>query len=387
LLECTRTHPIVPPPRNSGIRLGRILGIPIYLHTSWFIIFALITFSLRAQFVMQHPGWSPAQYWALGIITSVLFFASVVFHELCHSVVAMHYRIPVQSITLFVFGGVSRIEREAATARQEFNIAIVGPLSSLALAASFWLASRYAPGGAMVALVTHWLAQINLVLALFNLVPGFPLDGGRVLRGVAWGVTRNFTRATHIASTAGKIFAFFLIIVGVWQALSGQVVNGVWLAFIGWFLLEAARESYAQVAIRSTLTGVHAQDIMSRDIPTVPSSMTLEEYMHEVLRSGRRCHVVMSAGTPVGLVTLASARTVPREEWHSASVQSVMIPPDHIHFADPSEEALKILERMQTEDVNQMPVISQGQIVGMISRDTILRVLQTRLQAGHLAES
>ena len=374
------------PARNSGIRLGRILGIPIYLHASWFIIFALITLSLRAQFTSQHPGWTPAQYWTLGIITSVLFFASVVFHELCHSAVAIHYRIPVQSITLFVFGGLARIERDPSNARQEFNIAIAGPISSLFLAGSFWLVSRYVPGGEMVRAVAHWLAQINLILALFNLVPGFPLDGGRVLRGVAWGITGNFTRATQIASTSGKFFAYFMIIVGVWQALGGNVMGGLWLAFIGWFLLEAARESIAQVAIRSTLTGVRAEDIMSHDIPTVPSGMTLEEYVHEVLRTGRRCHIVMSSGTPVGLVTLHSARAVPREQWQSASVQSVMMPPDSIHSASPDEPALKVLERMQAEDVNQMPVISGGQIMGMISRDTILRVLQTRLQAGPLAE-
>lgn len=375
------------PARNSGILLGRVLGIPIYLHASWFIIFALITFSLRTQFAAQHPHWTPPQSWALGFVTSVLFFASVVFHELCHSMVARHYRIAVGSITLFVFGGLARMEREPSSPRQEFSIAIAGPLSSLFLAGSFWLASRYAPGGEMVMSVARWLAEINLILALFNLVPGFPLDGGRVLRGVAWGITGNFARATQIASTAGKFFAYFMIIAGAWQALSGNVMGGLWWAFIGWFLLEAARESVAQVAIRSTLASVRAEDIMSRDIPTVPSGMTLEEYVHEVLRTGRRCHIVTSAGTPVGLVTLHSSRAVPREEWNSASVQSVMLPPDHIHSVSPADLALKVLDRMQAEDINQMPVISEGQIVGMISRDTILRVLQTRLQSGHLAES
>lgn len=375
------------PARNSGMLLGRVLGIPIYLHASWFIIFALITLSLRTQFAAQHPQWTPPQSWTLGFITSVLFFASVVFHELCHSMVARHYRIPVGSITLFVFGGLARMEREPASPRQEFSIAIAGPLSSLFLAGSFWLASRYVPGGEMVTSVALWLAEINLILALFNLVPGFPLDGGRVLRGVAWGITGDFARATQIASTAGKFFAYFMIIAGAWQALSGNVMGGLWWAFIGWFLLEAARESVAQVAIRSTLATVRAEDIMSRDIPTVPSGMTLEEYVHEVLRTGRRCHIVTSAGTPVGLVTFHSARTVPREEWHSASVRSVMLPPDRIHSVSPADLALKVLERMQAEDINQMPVISEGQIVGMISRDTILRVLQTRLQSGHLAPS
>lgn len=375
------------PAASSGMRLGRILGIPIFLHASWFIIFALITFSLRAQFAVQHPGWTPAQYWGLGIVTSLLFFASVVFHELCHSVVAIHYKIPVQSITLFVFGGVSRIESEPSSAKQEFNIAIAGPLSSLFLAGAFWLVWRYDGGGEMVKLVAFWLAEINLILAVFNLVPGFPLDGGRVLRGLAWGITGNFARATQIATTAGKFFAYLLILAGVWQLFRGNAIGGLWWAFIGWFLLEAARESYAQVAIRSTLSGVSAQDIMSRDIPTVTSDISIEEYMHEVLRTGRRCHIVTSAGNPVGMVTLHAARAVPREQWHMTSVQSVMLPPDRMQTASPGDPALSVLERMQAADINQMPVITEGQIVGMISRDTILRVFQTRLQAGHLAQT
>jgi Zn-dependent protease len=182
------------PAHAPGILIGRVFGIPIYLHPSWFIIFLLITLSLRTQFTSQHPGWTAAQHWMLGILTSVLFFASVVFHELSHSVVARHYRIPVDSITLFVFGGLSRIERDPTSGRQEFNIAIAGPLSSLFLAACFWLVARYFHGSEMISAASRWLWEINLMLALFNLVPGFPLDGGRVLRGIAWG-SREISRA------------------------------------------------------------------------------------------------------------------------------------------------------------------------------------------------
>ena len=374
------------PAQGSGIRIGEIFGIPIYLHPSWFIIFLLITLSLRTQFTSQHPGWSNAQHWALGIITSVLFFASVVFHELSHSIVALRYRIPVKSITLFVFGGVSSIERDAANARQEFNIAIAGPLSSLFLAGCFWLVSHYWHGNEMVSSAAMWLAGINLLLGLFNLVPGFPLDGGRILRGITWGVTGDFAKATRIASNAGRIFAYVMILIGVWEALNGNWVGGLWTAFIGWFLLSAAQESIAQVTIRNTFTGVRAEDIMTRDIPTVPRDISLEEYLQEVLRTGRRCHIVTGAGRPVGLVTLHAVRTVPREEWGVTSIQAVMLPLDKLHSASPDEPALGVLERMQSEDINQMPVISDGQIVGMIGRDSILRALQTRLQVGHLAE-
>jgi Zn-dependent protease len=374
------------PAQGSGIRIGAIFGIPIYLHPSWFIIFLLITLSLRTQFTSQHPGWSNAQHWALGIITSALFFASVVFHELSHSIVALRYRIPVKSITLFVFGGVSSIERDASSAKQEFNIAIAGPLSSLFLAGCFWLVSHYWHGNEMVSSAAMWLAGINLLLGLFNLVPGFPLDGGRILRGITWAITGNFAKATQIASNAGRIFAYLMILIGVWEALNGNWVGGLWTAFIGWFLLSAAQESIAQIAIRNTFTGVRAEDIMSRDIPTVARDISLEEYLHEVLRTGRRCHIVTGAGRPVGLITLHAVKNIPREDWGSTSIQAVMLPLDKLHAASPDEPAMGVLERMQSEDINQMPVIADGQIVGMIGRDSILRALQTRLQVGHLAE-
>jgi Zn-dependent protease/CBS domain-containing protein len=373
------------PSPSTGIRLFSVWGIPIYLHVSWFIIFALITLSLAKQFTSLHPGWTQTQHYALGIITSVLFFASVVFHELSHSFVALRYQIPVKSITLFVFGGLAGIGREPDNARQEFNIAIAGPLSSLFLAGCFWLVAHFFHGDDMVVAAAGWLAWINTLLAVFNLVPGFPLDGGRVLRGIAWGITGNFERATKIAANAGKAFAYVMILIGVWQALNGNWVGGLWTAFIGWFLLSAAQESYAQVAIRSTLNGVRAADVMSQDVPTVTRDMSLEEYVHEVLRTGVLTHIVIGAGKPVGLVSLQAARTVPRNEWATNSVQAVMLPIERIQWAKPDEPALAVLERMQKEDIAQMPVAADGNIVGMISRDGILRVLQTRLQIGHLA--
>jgi Zn-dependent protease/predicted transcriptional regulator len=386
LLKSEAGKQMAQPAQGSGVRIGRIMGIPVYLHSSWFLIFFLITLTLGTQFTAQHPGWTQREHWILGIVTSLLFFASLVFHELSHSAVALHYRIPVQSITLFVFGGLARIGREPSSAKQEFNIAIAGPLASIFLSGCFWLVSHEFRANELVLAASVWLCRINLFLALFNLVPGFPLDGGRILRAMAWGVTKDFTKATWIASTAGKAFAYFMIAFGIFVALKGNWVNGLWIAFIGWFLRDAAQESYAQVAIRSTLTGVRAADIMSQDVPTVARDISLEEYVHEVLRTGRRCHIVTGSGTPVGLVTLHAVRTAPREEWANTSIQAVMLPIDRIQWASPEEPVLGVLERMQSVDINQMPVISDGHIVGMIARDTILRVLQTRIQAGRLAE-
>jgi Zn-dependent protease/predicted transcriptional regulator len=370
---------------ESGIPLGRTFGIPIYLDASWFILFLLIAVTLAIQFRSQHPHWTTAQQWILGAVTSLLFLASLLFHELSHSIVAKHYKIPVQSITLFVFGGLSRIARDPANAKQEFNVAVAGPLSSFFLAGCFWVIWRYVSAGEMVHTAAYWLAWSNGLLALFNLLPGFPLDGGRVLRGIVWGLTKDFTRATRVAAMSGKFFAYAMIAIGLWQALNGNWVGGLWLAFIGWFLLSAAQESYAHVALRNMLSGVRAHDIMTTDVPTVPRNMSIEEYVQEVFRTGRRCHVVVAGNEPVGLITLATARSVARDEWQSTAIQAVMLPVDKIHWATPEEPALGVLQRMQTQDINQMPVISDHHIVGMISRDTILRVLQTRLQLGQSA--
>lgn len=370
----------------SGIRIGRILNIPIYLHPSWYIIFALITFLVGTQFKEQHPSWSPSQHWALGIITSILFFASVVTHELGHSVIALRYKMPVQSITLFVFGGLARIDREPSSARQEFNIAIAGPFTSFLLAGVFYLITRIHGASEMVIATATWLWQINFTLAAFNLVPGFPLDGGRVFRALVWGATKDFAKATRYAARSGQVIAYLMIFGGIAQFVSGNKIGGLWMAFIGWFLLQAAQESYAQVTIRSALAGIHAGDVMSHDISSIGRENSIEDYVHEVLRTGRRCHVVTNGEVPVGLITLDSARHVDRDEWANTSIQAAMMPLDKIHWAQPAEPVLNVLERMQREDINQMPVLDGGHIVGMIARDTILRALQTRLQAAHLAE-
>ncbi len=368
----------------SGTRIGRILGIPIYLHASWFIIFALITFSLAKQFAYQHKHWSDAQHWAVGLLTSVLFFGSVLFHELSHSVVALRYRIPVISITLFIFGGVARIGKEPESAKQEFNIAIAGPLGSYFLSGVFWLVARVFPSSEMMGALAGWLMQINFVLATFNLVPGFPLDGGRILRAIIWGLTKDYPRSSRIAAASGQWIAYGMIFIGIWRALTGNFVDGLWLAFIGWFLLTAAQESYAQVAIRGALEGLYAADIMSRELPTIERAISLEDYSHEVLRTGRRCHLVISDGALLGLMTVHLLNRVPREEWAATSVQAGMIQREEIRWARPEDPVLVLLERMSNEDINQMPVVADGAVVGMVTRETILRVVRARVELGRL---
>jgi Zn-dependent protease len=416
--------------RASGLLIGRIFGIPIFIDPSWLVIFAIITWSLGVQFTQQHPQWNPVQHWSVGAATSFLFFASILFHELAHSVVAHFYKIRVDSITLFVFGGVARITKEAPSALQEFNIAVAGPVSSLFLSGAFYLLTLRFPYGSMVGALATWLWEINLTLALFNLLPGFPLDGGRIFRAIVWGITKNYNRATKIAGASGKLIAYGMMIFGTWAAFSTKQAGPLWYVFIGWFLLNAAKESVAQVTIRETLTGLRAADVMSQEIPTIARDISLEEYSHEVLRTGRRCHLVTTGDRLVGMMNVHTLNTVPREEWLHLSVQAVMIPRDKILWATPQEPLLGLLERLLINDINQMPVVtetelaspdgagdsqpvtpsaaastveaelgiepggpdptvadhfvptSNAQIIGMISRDSILRVMRTRAEVG-----
>jgi Zn-dependent protease len=375
---------------RTGIKIATILGIPIYVDASWVFVFALITYTIGQQFAQLHPQWTGAQHWTLGVLTSLLFFSSVIFHELAHSIVAQHYKIRVISITLFLFGGLARIERDPSKAIQEFNIAIAGPLASGFLAGGFFAVTLLFPYSQMTGALATWLWQTNAALAVFNLLPGFPLDGGRIFRAIVWGATKNFVKATRVAGASGKIIAYVMILCGAWGAFNGYVQQGLWIAFIGWFILNAAQESVAQVAMRATLAGLSAADVMSHEVPTVDGHITLEDYGAEVLRTGRRCHLVLSNDRLAGMMNVHTLNAVPREEWAHNSVQSAMIPREKVLWTSPEEPLLRLLERLLNSDINQMPVVSgdadgSAQIVGMISRDSILRVIQTRSELGPLA--
>jgi Zn-dependent protease/predicted transcriptional regulator len=376
------------PVRTTGFRIARILGIPIYLDASWLLIFGLITYSLAMTFRELHPQWTSTEHWTIGILTSILFFSSVLFHELAHSVVALHYKIPVHSITLFIFGGIARIGREPSGPLQEFNIAIAGPLASFFLAGMFAVVAVVFAFDQMVGALAGYLAWTNLILGAFNLAPGFPLDGGRIFRAIIWGIIKSFSRATLIAGASGRLVAYMMMAIGGYQAFfKNEWSSGLWLGVIGLYLLNAAQESIAQVTIRETLAGLRAADVMNHEVPTVGGHITLEEYGAEVLRTGRRCHLVMSDDRLVGMMNVHTLNSVPRQEWAHNSVQSAMIPREKILWTSPDESLLTLLERLLSADVNQMPVVSgtgedAPQIVGMITRDSILRVMQTRTELG-----
>ena len=384
-------------PQAQGIRIGRILGIPIFLDVSWLLVFALFTWSLYSQFTADaRLHWGATEKWTVALITSVLFFGSVVFHELAHSVIAQRYKIKVLSITLFLFGGLARIGREPSNPIQEFNIAIAGPIASGFLAIVFYGLMISIPSE-MVRNAAGILAYLNGTLAVFNLLPGFPLDGGRIFRALVWGVTKDFSRATRVAGASGRLIAYLMIALGILSFIAGREpgssfewvsrYGGPWLAFVGWFLLVAAQASVAQVTIRETLGGLTAADVMSHEVPTIPGNMSLPEYSSEVLRTGRRIHIVTMDDRLVGLMNVAALNTVPRDEWDMNSVQAVMVPREKILWASPQEPLQRVLERLMAADVNQMPVVSQSDdgaahIIGMITREGILRVIQTRSELG-----
>jgi Zn-dependent protease/predicted transcriptional regulator len=379
-------------PRGAGLKIGRVLGIPIYLHSSWFLIFALITYSYAGEMAVSHAEWSDTQRWSVGILASLLFFGSLLFHELSHSVVALHYRIPVASITLFIFGGVARITREPDSAGQEFQIAAAGPLSSYLLAGFFFLLTIVTPNGTVLHTLGETLAWINVGLATFNLLPGFPLDGGRIFRSIVWGITKNYTRSTRIAARSGQGIAYGMMGLGLFMAVrayssGGDVVGGLWLSFIGWYLLTAAKQSYVQVEAHGALEGLHVADIMTAELPSVARDMTLEEYGQEVARTGRRAHLVVSDGQLAGLMTIEALQAVPREEWNMTSVQAVMLSREGLQWATPEEPAVELLARMSSANVDEMAVVSGGNLVGLVTRDSIVRVVQARMDLGHLANA
>ena len=369
---------------QAQVKLGRVAGITIGLHYSWFIIAVLITLSLAGHFHEVNPRWGETVIWSAAIVTGVLFFAALLLHELAHSLFAKARGLRVRAITLFALGGVSQIETEAQDARTEFWMAIAGPITSAVIGAGMlgiaWAAGAR-PGSeptSPVAAVLLWLGYINLMLAAFNMVPGYPLDGGRVLRAALWWITGNADRATRMAAQAGQTMAFLLILLGLFRFFVGANFGGLWLAFIGWFLLDASRASYVQVELTAGLRGRKVSDIMDRDCPTVEAGLSLQEFVDEyLLRSGRRCFVVVRGDQLAGLITPHEVKAVDPETWAQTSVQSAMRPLAQLHKVAPETPALEALEMMSREDINQMPVVSDGRLEGIFSRGQVLRFLQT----------
>lgn len=370
--------------RAGNLQVGKLYGIRIGVDYSWFIIFVLITMSLSTQYATLHPTWSRATHLLVGILTSLLFFVTVLLHEMGHSVVAIRKGIPVRSINLFIFGGVAQIARDPKRALDEFWIAIAGPFVSFLIALVCGLGILTLKGTSEIAsAILTWLGEINFILAVFNLIPGFPLDGGRILRAILWGWKGDFKAATRAAAGVGQLVAYCFIAIGVITALRGNFFNGLWIGFIGWFLLNAAQQSYRHVALKQSLAEVTVGDVMSTDCPIISGSIPLSELVHhEILRTGQRCYLVTQLDHLAGIITLHEVKQVPQEEWNSTPVASAMQPLDRLSIVRPTDPLTGILEKMTTDDVAQLPVVEDGKLVGILGRDRLLQLIQTRLEMG-----
>jgi Zn-dependent protease len=371
---------------KSSLRLGKIFGIPIGINYTWFIVFALVTLSLAtAYFPGRYPTWSSLGYWGVGILTSLLFFASVLIHELAHSVVAIAWGIPVNSITLFIFGGGAPLGREPERPLSEFLIAIAGPISSLMLALGFgilWLGGQ-ALNLTPLAALGFYLGGINLSLALFNMVPGFPLDGGRVFRSIVWAVTGSMNRATRWAAGTGRAVAILMIVGGGIIFLTGNWSSGLWLAFIGWFLDNAASQSIQQAGVREALEGYTAGDFAASGCQAVDSNTPLDWVVRDyVLPQGQSCFVVTDGAQAEGVATLGQIRQVPRQQWGWTPIHQIMTPLGNLKPVLAGEAAYSVLERMLSEGENLLPVVDGSRFLGLVRQDNLLRFARTRSALG-----
>jgi Zn-dependent protease/CBS domain-containing protein len=369
---------------RGNISLGRVFGIPLRLHYTWFIIFALVTYSL-VLYTADQP-YPIGQRIILGILTSLLFFASIITHELAHSILAIRNNITVKEITLFVFGGVSQITKEATHPRAELLIAIVGPLTSLALAGIFYGLHLLLAGTQQIlaASLMWWLAWINVFLAVFNLIPGFPLDGGRIFRALVWQRTHDYQRATRIATKVGQGIAYAFIAGGIAFLLFFQFwLNGLWLIFIGWFLNNAARASYQQVLLRDALIGITVRQVTDYGCPLIPPDLNLMELVQQyILPTGRNCFLISWGAELEGMVTLQQIKKVPRTSWAITSVQDIMTPASKLKVAYADQDILSVLQEMNGESANHIPVMETGKVIGIINREDIARFLRTRADFG-----
>jgi Zn-dependent protease len=361
------------------IPLGHVFGIPISVHYSWFTILVLLTWVLAVSYYpAEFDDWSAVLYWIMGALTAILLFVAVLVHELGHAVVAQRYKVPVRGITLFIFGGVAQMGEEPPNAVAEFWIAVAGPLVSFALAAVLGLLHAALSGVAPLLALTKYLAYVNGTLALFNLIPGFPLDGGRVFRAVMWAITHNLRRATLLAANLGRGVSLLFVLLGVWQVIDGKIGTGLWVAFIGWFLETAARTEVQRQEIQGLLAGRRTAEAMDADPAFIAAGTTLQQLVDRFIRvAGQRSFVIETDDHTVGLLTLHQIKGVPRSQWPTTAAARIMTPTAQAKPVGPDSELWIVLQEMDRSGATQLPVMANGRIVGMLTREDIMRFLRT----------
>ena len=368
---------------RSQITLGSVFGIKIGLHYSWFLIALLIVLSLSSRFHASNPAWGDGVILTLAVASAIFFFVSLLLHELAHSLVATSNGLPVKEITLFALGGISQIEKNPVSAKVEFWMAFVGPLTSAGIGMICLTLARLIgdPSSDPWMAMLLWLGYINLSLAAFNLVPGYPLDGGRILRALIWWKTGDADRSTQSAARVGQAVGFGFIAIGLFQYFGGAGIGGLWIAFIGWFLLQAARESYVQVGLARALKGVRVSDVMTRDCPTADGWLNVQNFVEQnLLRTGQRCFIVVDKGEITGLVTPHEVKQIDRAKWPFMTLHDIMRPLENLQSVTPDTPLTSALESMSRYDLNQLPVISNGHLEGVLSRAQVLNYLQTHAE-------
>ncbi len=370
-----------------GVRIFRVLGIQISLNYTWFIIFGLIAWSLASgYFPYKYPELSRSAHWVMGFFGAVFLFLSVLAHELTHSYIAKKEGIEVSEITLFIFGGVSQLAKEPEDPMKEFKVALGGPISSFVLSFIFWILSivtSHMPGWILVTGLLAYLAYINLALAIFNLIPGFPLDGGRVLRALYWKRTGSLGRATKIASDTGRWIGLGIILLGLLSVLMGNLMGGFWFVIIGIFLRSSAEGGYQQVVMKGALEGVKARELMSEGVISVDPSMRMNRLVEDYyLKYKHVTYPVVESDRIIGIVTLTHVKEIPRDQWVDRTVREVMIPIREEIEVDPEGEAIDALQKMIRSGEGRLPVVKEGKVVGMITRKDILNLLEIKTGLG-----
>lgn len=386
---------------QSGFQVGQIFGIKIKIDWSLIIIFLLIVWNLSVSFGQMHDDWSTALALGLAIVAGILFFVSVLMHEISHALVARQRGIPIRKITLFLFGGIANIEREPASPKDEFLMAVIGPITSIVIGGFLvWLSGiLIGTTGTVIdpyeviqnlsplATVVVWLGSINLVLGFFNLIPGFPLDGGRILRSALWQLTGSLKRATRWASWAGQGIAWIFIFAGVAMAFGARIpffgtglLSGLWLAFIGLFLNSAAVQSYQQTVIRGVLEDVSVNRLMKSGPTTVSPDLSIGQLVDDyVMQTDNYAFPVIDNAEFTGLVTLQDIRELPRDQWDDTTVREVMTPAADLVTADPDEDAAEALNKLSQRNINQLPVVRhRNELVGLLRRRDIVKWLQVQ---------
>jgi len=367
----------------GGIKIGRIAGIEILVHPSWFLVFALITWSLsEGLFLEEHPEWDPAAGWAAGLATSLLLFGSLLLHEFSHCLMARRRGLDVKSITLFIFGGVSALKGEPNEPADELRIAIVGPITSFALAGLFAIVGL-ALWGTGADTAAFYLAFINALLGIFNMLPGFPLDGGRLLRAALWARSGSLFAATRTAAQVGGGIAFLLMGTGVLVALAGAFLSGIWLIVIGWFLRAQADASYSELVTRGVFEKTPIATVMETGYHAIYPQTDLLTLLHAyVLQYHARYYPVSVDGDFRGLLSVSDFAKFPREEWAQRTVAEAMTPAHRLHTLAPDDSLNRAVELMAAANVNQLPVLEDGRLLGFVTRAGIIRVMQVRQEVG-----